>query len=335
MRDGLCLLALRTILFLSLVVAVSPSYASVDVDGKARGLAHYIVGLCHEINGETDQAISEYQASVTYNGEESAPRLKLGAYFLRLNKMDQALLQLKAAERLDAQDAQTHYLLALIYSAAHQYDQAAAEYEMILKTASKDDPANTEAYMYLGQLYYAQAKYPQAIVEFTKVIRLDPANTTALDLLGSVYADEDDHPKAIGIFRQVLQLQGQDTEALNSLGYIYAEDGVHLDEALRMIRQAIQIDPSNGAYYDSLGWALYKKGSLAESLIALQKAGTFIEDEILYDHMGDVYNALKQYAEARTFWQKSLDLDPHQTQVEQKIKKLEKCIASRSTHQLN
>ncbi len=36
--------------------------------------------------------------------------------------------------------------------------------------------------------------------------------------------------------------------------------GIHLDEAVRMIRKAIEIDPANGAYYDSLGWALYKKG---------------------------------------------------------------------------
>ena len=116
---------------------------------------------------------------------------------------------------------------------------------------------------------------------------------------------------------------------------MYAEDGVHLDEAIRMTRKAIEIDPSNGAYYDSLGWALYKKGMLRTSLMALQKAETYIEDEVLYDHMGDVYKALKEYARACEYWRKSLDLDPHQILVQQKINGLEKWIASQSTHLLN
>jgi tetratricopeptide (TPR) repeat protein len=189
--------------------------------------------------------------------------------------------------------------------------------------------------MYLGQLYYAQQKYPQAVEQFLKIVGPQPKNTSALCLLGSVYADSNDHTKAIKIFRRVLQIDPENSEGLNSLGYMYAEDNIHLDEAVGMIRQAIAIDPANGAYDDSLGWALYKKGMYAESLTALQKAQTFIEDEILYDHLGDVYKALKQYALASQYWHKSLDLDPHQVLVQQKIKGLEKWTASPSAHRLN
>jgi tetratricopeptide (TPR) repeat protein len=153
--------------------------------------------------------------------------------------------------------------------------------------------------------------------------------------LGSVWADSNDYAKAINAFRHVLQIEPENSEALNSLGYMYAESGIHLDEAIRMIRKAIDIDPSNGAFYDSLRWALYKKGNYSEGLIALQKAGTFIEDEILYDHIGDVYKALKEYVQACKYWRKSLDLDPHQVSVQQKIKELEKWTASQSTHRLN
>ena len=125
---------------------------------KAQGLAHYIMAVCHDLNGESAQAISEYQKSVKSNGLESAPRLKLGAYYLRLDQIDQATAQLKAVTRISPQESQAHYLLALIYSSEHKYDLAASEYEIILKNAAQDDPANTDVYMYLGQLYYAQAK---------------------------------------------------------------------------------------------------------------------------------------------------------------------------------
>ena len=333
---GQRLLRLRMVLFLSLLAYVSPSYAwGSPLDSKALGLAHYIMGVCHDLNGESAQAISEYQQSVKFNGLEYAPRLKLGAYYLRLNDLHKAALQLKEVARISPQTSETHYLLALIYSSEHKYDLAASEYEGILKNAAQNDPVNTEACMYLGQLYYAQAKYPQAIEQFSKIVHANPANTSALFLLGSVFADSNDYPKAIDEFCKVLKIDPDHSEALNSLGYMYAQEGVHLVEANRKIRKAIEIDPTNGAYYDSLGWALYKKGMYAQSLIALQKSESYIEDEILYDHIGDVYKALKEYTLACKYWRKSLDLDPHQVLVQQKIKGIEKWIASQSSHRLN
>jgi len=319
-----------------LVMIIAPSYAwGGALDSKAQGLAHYMMAVCDELNDQTKEAMAEYKKSVKANGLESAPRLKLGAYYLRLDQVDQAQIQLKAVTRLSPQESQAHYLLALIYSSEHKYDLAASEYEIVLKQAVQNEPTNPDIYLYLGQLYYAQAKLPQAIEQFLKIVKLEPDNTSALYLLGSVYADENARPKAIETFRHLLELAPDNEDALNSLGYMYAQDGVHLDEALRMVRKAIAMDPQNGAYYDSLGWVLYKKGMCAEALMALQKAVVYIQDPLLYEHMGDVYKAQKEFAKARQYWRKSLDLDPHQSAVDQKIKEVEKWIASQSSHRLN
>ena len=328
--------ALRMVLLSLLLAVASPSYVwGLSLNSKALGLAHYIMAVCHDLNGDSSQAIAEYQKSIKYNGLEPAPRLKLGAYYLRLDEIQKAIIQLKAVTRISPQESQAHYMLALIYSSGRKYDLAASEYEIILKNAAQDDPANTDVYLYLGQLFYAEKKYPQAIEQFLKIARIQPKYTSALYLLGSVYADSNEHELAIEEFRRVLQIEPQQAQALNSLGYMYAQDGVHLDEAIRMVRKAIAIEPSNGAYYDSLGWALYKKDKYAEGLMALQKAQTYIEDEILYDHLGDVFKALKEYILACKYWRKSLDMDPHQVLVQQKIKGLEKWIASKSSHRLN
>jgi tetratricopeptide (TPR) repeat protein len=336
MFGGRSLCALGMV-FVPLFALPGPSHAwgLVISDSKAQALAHYIVGVCDDINGETAQAIREYQKSVKLDGSQPAPRLKLGAYYLRLDDFKQATAQLKTVVRLAPQQTEAHYLLALIYSSEHKYDLAAREYETILKATAQNDPSSTQAIMYLGKLYFSEGKYPQAIEQFLTVVRLDSANTSALYLLGSVYADIHDNTKAIELLRKVLEREPDNSEALNSLGYVYAEQGIHLDEAVRMVRRALEIDPANGAYYDSLGWALYKKQMYAESLVVLQKAQQYIEDEILYDHIGDVYKALKAYTRAIEYWRKSLDMDPHRFEVQQKIKTLEKWIASKSSHQLN
>lgn len=315
------LLTMPAFLCCWLVTMVAPSCGwALTVDSQSQGLAHYMMALSYELNDQTKEAIGEYQKSVKANGSEPAPRLKLGAYYLRLGSLDQAKAQLKSVTRLAPKDTQAHYLLALIYSSEHKYDLAAAEYEILLKYAAQNEPANTDVYLYLGQLYYAQAKLPQAIAQFLKILELDGNNVTALYLLGSAYADNNDRAKAIETFRRVLELAPDNDEALNSLGYMYAESGVHLNEALQMIRKAIRMDPLNGAYYDSLGWVLYKKGMFAQALIALQRAQRYIQDPLLYEHMGDVYQAQKDFAQACKCWRKSLDLDPHQNVVTQKIK---------------
>lgn len=273
------------------MVFVSPAYAS-TLDAKSQGLAHYIMATYHDFNGDTNEAIAEYQKSIRYNDLEIAPRLKLGAYFLRLDEDKMAVVQFKAATRIAPRDAEIHYLLALAYTATHQLDLAAREYELILKLASKSDPASVDSHVYLGQLYYSESKFEEAIEQFLLVTSKRPDDASAWFLLGSVYADDNEHAKAIEIFKLVLRLDPQDSEAMNSLGYIYAEDNIHLDEAIQLIQKAISLEANNGAFYDSLGWALFKKGRYVESLTALKKAQSFIQDDIITDHIKQVLKAM-------------------------------------------
>ena len=47
---------------------------------------------------------------------------------------------------------------------------------------------------------------------------------------------------------------------LNYLGYMLADKSMRLPEALKMIRKAVDLEPMNGAYLDSLGWVYFKMG---------------------------------------------------------------------------
>jgi len=42
--------------------------------------------------------------------------------------------------------------------------------------------------------------------------------------------------------------------ALNYLGYMLADRNVRLDEAQKLVSKAVELEPQNGAYLDSLGW---------------------------------------------------------------------------------
>src|SRR6185436_9545992 len=95
--------------------------------------------------------------------------------------------------------------------------------------------------------------------------------------------------------------------ALNYLGYMLADRNVRLEEAHQMIKKALELDPENGAYLDSLGWVYFRQGNLmeAESILirAIQKMG---KDPTVHDHLADVYFKQGKIKEAVAQWQNSI-----------------------------
>ncbi len=132
-------------------------------ESKFKGLAHYIMAVVDDLNGDSQQAIGEYEKSAKLDSKQPLPHLRLGAYYARLGRLDEAQRQLKVVVQLQPETVQAHYLLALIYSSQKKYDLASIEYEAVLKTASQNNPDNIEIHAYLAQLYYALHKYPQAL----------------------------------------------------------------------------------------------------------------------------------------------------------------------------
>jgi Flp pilus assembly protein TadD len=108
-------------------------------------------------------------------------------------------------------------------------------------------------------------------------------------------------------FRKVLESNPKNPSALNYLGYMLADRNVRLNEALEMIRQAVELDPNNGAYLDSLGWVYFRQGDLEQAENYLRRAiERFSKDPTVHDHLGDVYFRQGRTKEAIAEWERSL-----------------------------
>src|SRR5207245_2843271 len=68
------------------------------------------------------------------------------------------------------------------------------------------------------------------------------------------------------------ELNPKNAAALNYLGYTYAEMGVQLEEAERLIRRALEIEPDDGFYVDSLGWVYYQRGDYGRAVEQPERA---------------------------------------------------------------
>lgn len=113
-------------------------------------------------------------------------------------------------------------------------------------------------------------------------------------------------------------------QVLNYLGYsmlIYGDDVL---EAEKLIRRALEADPENAAYIDSLGWAQFLQGKYQEALPNLEKAVRLMPNTAeVIDHLGDVYwkvgrerEAVFQWKRALLFEDENIDKDKVQRKIE-------------------
>jgi tetratricopeptide (TPR) repeat protein len=149
-------------------------------------------------------------------------------------------------------------------------------------------------------------------------------------LRGSTFEREKRYAEAEEQFKKVVASDPEHASALNYLGYMLADQNTKLEEAIGYIKRAVDLDPTNGAYLDSLGWAYFRLGKyeLAEDnlLKASQKINT---DPTVHDHLGDLYQKTGRLKLAATNWERALiewnrtiaaEVDPaDQTRVQKKL----------------
>jgi len=138
--------------------------------------------------------------------------------------------------------------------------------------------------------------------------------------VGATYERKGDLAEAEKYFQKCLAIAPAFAQALNYLGYMWAEHDLNLEKARDLISQALKAEPANGAYLDSMGWVLFKLNQPQQALDYALKAAQGLEkpDATVFDHLGDIYQALKQSDKAREAWQKSLKLEPSE-QVRKKL----------------
>jgi tetratricopeptide (TPR) repeat protein len=124
---------------------------------------------------------------------------------------------------------------------------------------------------------------------------------------GSIYERQKKYDVAEQEFKKILNSDPQNAMTLNYYGYMLADRGVRLEEALGYIRKAVELDPANGAYLDSLGWAYYKLGKYDQAEENLSKALQHTpNDPTVQDHMGDVYQKTGRLKQAAAHWERAV-----------------------------
>jgi tetratricopeptide (TPR) repeat protein len=173
---------------------------------------------------------------------------------------------------------------------------------------------------YLMAMGQAEAgNHAGAAGSYRRALLRSPWDTRLLYGLGVASEKTGDVRGAVTALKRLLRARPRDASALNYLGYLYADRGIHLQEAVLLIGRALEIEPENGYFIDSLGWAYFRLGRIEEARQELERASALAADAVIFDHLGDVYRRLGRNEKAREAWGRSLELDPQNDQVRAKL----------------
>lgn len=176
----------------------------------------------------------------------------------------------------------------------------------LARLGRSDDPQTLLA---VAESYQRLEQYGDSAPLLAKVLAGHPDLPAAGFLLGAAYDRMGQRELAVTTFRKVLKTDPDFHAALNYLGYMWAEKGENLNEAVTLLKHAVALDPDNGAYVDSLGWAHYQLRQYDRAKDDLERATRLVpEDATVHEHLGDVYVALGQRDKAREMYRRALEL---------------------------
>jgi tetratricopeptide (TPR) repeat protein len=184
-------------------------------------------------------------------------------------------------------------------------------------------------------LYYAK-RYDEALKAYGDLVREFDADYTSVEnrdvlrearlMLSNLCVVQGDVPQAEEWLEQVLDEFPDDVGAQNDLGYLWADENKNLARAQRMIQRAVDADPDNTAYRDSLGWVLFHLDKCPEAVVELEKAAAGKKpDGVILDHLGDVYLKANRRDKAAEAWRKAAEVFRGEKDVE-KAEAVEKKI---------
>lgn len=217
----------------------------------------------------------------------------------------------KAEQEADAalkkwpDDRTIHLKHAALLADVGKVDAAAAEVKKLL--GGKDD---RETYLSLAEVYDKGKKFDEMIKALDAAEKLSETNEEKEGvwfMRGAMYEKQKKIEQSEAEFRKVLEVHPDSAATLNYLGFMLADRNLKLNEALQMIIKAVDQDPNNGAYLDSLGWVYFRLGRLQEAEDNIRKALIFTpRDATVHDHLGDVLLKESKVREAVSQWEASL-----------------------------
>lgn len=193
--------------------------------------------------------------------------LSLATEWLKAGRPADAIVPLREAAQLQPFDASILHDLGLACLEVGRLPEAIAAFERAVACS----PRYADAYFRMGIALENQGNISEALAAYDHATKLDPSLTEAWFRAGALVYIRGHRDAAIGCFRRAAATGGKNSFGL--LGRARAlliED--HNQEAERVLRQTLVVDPRNALAYELLGNLLTERGRFDEAYACFERA---------------------------------------------------------------
>ncbi len=237
-------------------------------------------------------------------------------FLIEIRKNKEALSKIKKARLRLPESIGLLRLEASVLTKLGRVDEGVALVNKLFKKKTMTSSApllfdGFSNYLFVSSLYTEARRKQEAMVAIKKALQIaDNKEKKQIAKLKLAYTQQifGNMASAERNLRDILKETPAFPIALNNLGYLLLEQNKNLDEAIKLIKHAINVEPNNSNYLDSLGWAYFKTGKLDQAEKYLKKAFRYNPSSaIILEHLGDVYKQKGRNNQAKETWQKALN----------------------------
>jgi len=278
----------------------------------AQGVSEALFSLAAAMNGDqsADAALMYAQLSLALNPDQPVTRSLIGDIYTDM-KISQSAID--AFDHVPATSPLRNYADTQIAVNLQRDDKTKEAIEKLQAVVAKDSK-NADALVALGGLYRNNNEMQKAVDIYTQAIALQSDDSIKWQLYyyrGISYDRMKAYDNSEADFRKALSISKDEPSVLNYLGYSMIDRGVKLDEAIGMVKKAVELKPNDGYIVDSLGWAYYTMGDYDQAVNYLERAVDLnAADATIAQHLGDAYWRVGRKNEAQFQWQHAKDNHP-------------------------
>lgn len=300
----------------------------------------YSLGAAGNVQGDELAAVLYLQLALYLDPAHEMAKIALAESYERIERIEQSVQILQTMSKNSHLYNQTSIQVAYGLEQIGQAEEASKRLALL----ATENPRDGEIALASGSILRARAAkekdtekakalYLEAAENYTKALDLlaenGRTNWSILFLRGTSYERAKKWDKGEADLKKALSLLPDDqpqgrAQVMNYLAYSWVDMNTNIDEAFKLLQQAVELSPRDGMIIDSLGWAYYRLGRYEDAVRELERAVAYKPgDPTINDHLGDAYWKVGRQLDARFQWNHARDSNPEPEELKKIIDKIE------------
>lgn len=244
--------------------------------------------------------------------------IRMGGIYFDNARYDDAITLLNNCIDRFPQDFAINFLLGISYAQSAKYEDAKIYLGKSIKL-NDNDPNALSAYGFaLSQL----KENDTALIYLKKALILDPENINVLGQIGLIYDGLGNYEDSDNYYSRAIRIDSNDATVNNNYAYSLSKRKINLDVALLLAQKAIEKEPENSAFLDTIGWVYFALENYSKAIEYIQKAVDFGgERPVILEHLGDALFMNGETERAIEVWKRALELDNSNQALKNKIER--------------